>query len=121
MFTGRCVMPGPFGWRLWPLALLLSTILSTMTTAMAAEERVADRVYLVRDKPGTPTRFYMIVNAGCLDEADAQCRGLAHYLEHLVLVGRNPEHKDAAVRLFPDGTMNGWTTQRTTRFFHSTP
>jgi zinc protease len=75
----------------------------------------------VRDKPGTPTQFNLIVHAGCLDEPDGRCLGISHYLEHLVLTGRNPEHKDAAVRLIPDGSMNGVTTQRITRYFHSAP
>ena len=60
----------------------------------AAENRVTDRLFLVRDRPGTPTQFQMIVGAGCVDEEGGNCRGLAHYLEHLVLVGRNPEHKE---------------------------
>ena len=40
----------------------------------------------------------MIVGAGCNDEIGGQCRGVAHYLEHLMLVGRNPEHKEIALR-----------------------
>jgi zinc protease len=100
-------------------ALILG--LGLATSAFAAEERVADRVFLVRDQPGTPTQFQMLVNAGCLDEAGGQCRGLAHYLEHLVLVGRNVEHKDAAVRFFPDGSANGWTNLRATAFVHTVP
>ncbi len=78
-------------------------------------------LFLVRDKPGTPTHFQMIVGAGCVDEAGAKCRGLAHYLEHLVLVGRNPEHKEIALRFFPDGSSNGWTSQRATVYVHSIP
>jgi zinc protease len=87
----------------------------------AAEERVSERVFLVRDKPGTPTQFQMIVLAGCSDEPHGQCKGLAHYLEHLVLVGRNPEHKDIAVRFFPDASSNGWTNTRATAYVHSVP
>jgi zinc protease len=68
-------------------------------------------LYLVRDKPGTPTQFQMIVYASCHDEADGKCRGLAHYLEHLVLVEGNPEHKDAAVR-FSRTVMPSGTTSR---------
>jgi secreted Zn-dependent insulinase-like peptidase len=66
-------------------------------------EPVSHRVFLVRDKPGTATHFWMIVNAGCNDEEGGICRGLAHYLEHLVLVGRNPEHAAIALRFFSDG------------------
>jgi zinc protease len=101
------------------LAVLL-TVLSA-SSAITAEERISDRVFLVRDKPGTPTQFNLIVHAGCFDEPGGRCLGISHYLEHLVLTGRNPEHKDAGVRLIPDGTMNGVTTQRITRYFHTAP
>src|SRR5262245_38297046 len=88
-------------------AAALALALAATTMADAAEERISERVFLVRDKPGTQTHFQMIVNAGCNDEARGECRGLAHYLEHLVLVGRNPEHKDSAVRFFPGSYANG--------------
>jgi zinc protease len=87
----------------------------------AAEIRVADRLYLVRDRAGGPTQFQMIVGAGCSDEKGGECRGLAHYLEHLVLVGQNPEHTEVAIRFFPDGSSNGWTSQRATVYVHSMP
>jgi zinc protease len=104
-----------------PPALILLFCALLAGGASAAEERIGERLFLVRDKPGTPTQFQMIVNAGCADEAGGECRGLAHYLEHLVLVGRNPEHKDAAVRFFPDGYANGWTNLRATAYVHSVP
>ena len=91
------------------------------SAVLAAEQRLGDRLFLVRDKPGTPTQFQVIVGAGCHDEADGECRGLAHYLEHLVLVGRNPEHKEIAVRFFPDATSNGRTSQRATVYVHTMP
>lgn len=87
----------------------------------ATEEQITERVFLVRDKPGTQTHFHMIVLAGCGDEADGQCQGMAHYLEHLVLGGRNREHSDIAVRLFPDAYSNGWTTMHATAYVHSVP
>lgn len=87
----------------------------------AGEERVSDRVFLVRDKPDTTTQFQMIVLAGCSDEPDGQCKGLAHYLEHLVLVGRNPEHTDSAVRMFADAGANGHTSARATVYVHALP
>ncbi len=102
-------------------ALLLLLSVAPISSAAAVEDQVTDRVFLVRDKPGTSTQFQMIVNAGCIDEAGGQCRGLAHYLEHLVLTGRNPEHTDIAVRLFADGYANGWTNPRATVFVHSFP
>lgn len=84
-------------------------------------EQISERVFLIRDKPGSMTRFQMVVNAGCLDEAEGQCRGLAHYLEHVLLVGRNPDHKDIAVRMFGEGTSNGWTSMRGTVYINNTP
>lgn len=87
----------------------------------AQEEQVAERIFLVRDAPGSQTQFQMIIHAGCSDEPDGQCRGLAHYLEHLVLTGRNREHADIAVRLFPDVSSNGWTSVRATGYTHSVP
>jgi zinc protease len=102
-------------------ALLLVFFLLPSLAAVAAEERLGPHLFLVRDKPGTPTHFQMIVGAGCVDEVGANCRGLAHYLEHLVLVGRNPEHKEIALRFFPDGSSNGWTSQRATVYVHSIP
>ena len=96
-------------------------IYTFVSLAPAAEERVGDHLYLVRDRPGSPTQFQMIVGAGCSDEKDGICRGLAHYLEHLVLVGRNPEHKEIALRFFPDGSSNGWTSQRATVYIHNMP
>lgn len=105
-------------------AFLFHAALLTLGWAGLAEAReiqVADRVFLVRDRGNAPTEFQMIVNAGCADEANGDCRGLAHYLEHLVLVGRNPENKDIAMRFFPEATSNGWTNQRATVFTHRIP
>lgn len=106
------------------LATVLSFFLCLAAMAPAAavvEERVGERVFLVRDKAGTSTQFQMVVLAGCSDEPGGECRGLAHYLEHLVLVGRNPEHNDIAVRFFADATSNGHTSQRATVYVHSLP
>jgi zinc protease len=102
-------------------AAILALSMALGSAAGAAEERIGERIFLVRDKPDTTTQFQMIVTAGCNDEAGGQCRGLAHYLEHLVLTGRNPEHKDIAVRLFADGYANGWTNQKATVFIHTIP
>jgi zinc protease len=105
-----------------PRALLLALLLLLATfAARAAEQRLGEHLFLVRDKPGAATHFQMIVGAGCADEAGGECRGLAHYLEHLVLVGRNAEHNEIALRFFPDGSSNGWTSQRATVYVHSVP
>jgi predicted Zn-dependent peptidase len=105
--------------RQWlaPCALLLAFVLPVC----AAEQRLGEHLFLVRDEPGTPTRFQMIVGAGCIDEAGGECRGLAHYLEHLILVGRNPEHKEIAQRFFPDGYSSGLTSRRATVYAHTMP
>lgn len=100
------------------LSLLLSL---ASLPAPAAEERLGQHLYLVRDRPGSQTLFQMVVGAGCVDEKAGECRGLAHYLEHLVLVGQNPEHKTVALRFFPDGGSNGWTSHRATVYVHSMP
>lgn len=94
---------------------------ATLAAAQTPETRVLDRVFLVRDKPGTPMRFEMVVNAGCNDEANGDCRGLAHYLEHLILVGRNAEHSETAFRFFADASSNGWTNSRATVYLHTVP
>ena len=57
-------------------ALVLAVLVSS--SAFAAEERVGERLFLVRDKAGSSTHFHMLVNAGCTDEANGECRGLAH-------------------------------------------
>jgi zinc protease len=103
-----------------PCVLLFALALPAYA-AVAAEQRLGEHLFLVRDKPGTPTRFQMIVGAGCIDEAGGECRGLAHYLEHLILVGRNPEHKEIAQRFFPDGYSSGWTSRRATVYAHTMP
>jgi predicted Zn-dependent peptidase len=73
-------------------------------------ERVTDRVFLVRDKPGSESHFEMIVHAGCNEEAAGDCRGLSHYLEHLILNALNPERDIIAARFFPDGYSNRYTS-----------
>lgn len=90
-------------------------------SALAKEVRLSDRLFFVKGTPGTATEFQMIVQAGCNDEAQADCRGLAHYVEHLVLVGRNSEHREAAMSMFPDATSNGWTNDRATAYVHRLP
>lgn len=104
------------------LGILIGLALPLLSGPAASREiRVSDRVFVVKDRSGAPVEFQMIVNAGCADEADDQCRGLAHYLEHLVLVGRNPEHGNSAFRFFPDAITNGWTSQHATAFWHRMP
>ena len=71
--------------------------------AQAQVKRVLERVYVVEDRRLRSTSFTMVVNAGCVDEPGGVCRGLAHYLEHLILTGRNADHADSAFRMFAGG------------------
>ncbi len=85
-----------------------------------AEFRISDRFIFVRDERMRQTHFTLVVHAGCLEE-EPDCRGIAHYLEHLILVGRNAEHTESAFRFFSDGFTNGWTNQKATAFIHRIP
>lgn len=105
---------------MWRVLTLLAFLFAALP-ADAEPIRVTDRVFLIKDRPGSTTRFEMIVNAGSSDEAGGRSRGLAHYLEHLVLVGRNAEHGDAAMRFFADASSNGWTSDKATVYLHTLP
>jgi zinc protease len=89
--------------------------------AYAQEKLVIDRVFLVPDPKSTAVQFQMIVLAGSADEAAMTQLGIAHYLEHLVLVGRNDGMTDTAQRFFADGMANGWTNPRATGYIHRFP
>jgi zinc protease len=89
--------------------------------AQALERLVRDRVFLVPDPKAQSINFQMLVLAGCADEAGNDCKGIAHYLEHLVLVGRNAENRESAMRFFSDGNSNGYTTSRVTGYTHQFP
>jgi len=118
--------------RLKRLALLLTLLgpLTAMASAAMApaamaqgrtEVRIAENVYVVPDKNAEAITGWLIVKAGCADEAYGDCRGLAHYLEHLLLVGRRPDHTTSSFSLFPEGVANGWTSHRTTTYFQRFP
>ena len=96
-------------------------LFSGISGASSEVLRLSERVFFIPEPPGAGTRFQMIIGAGCHDEPEPRCRGVAHYLEHLVMLGRNPGHSDAAVRLFGDGGANGWTVDRATVFFQMLP
>jgi zinc protease len=80
-----------------------------------AEIRISDRVILVRDERMAQTHFTLVIHAGCLEE-EPECGGVAHYLEHLLLVGRNADHTETAFRFFADGYANGWTSHKATAY-----
>ena len=75
-------------------------MLISQALAAGPEIMVRDRVFLAEDRKANAIEFHMLVLAGCADEADNNCCGHAHYLEHLVLVGRNTQHSDQAMRFF---------------------
>lgn len=107
------------------LRLVLAVLLSLSAGAVPAQEagkdvEVAPGVFLSPGPRDRTVSFRMIVRAGCGDEAGG-CRGVSHYLEHLVLVGRNAQHEDQALRFFADGSSNGWTMHAATGFSHSFP
>jgi zinc protease len=85
----------------------------------ALEVRVADNVFVVPDPYAKSVTGWLLVRAGCADEA-ATCNGLAHYLEHLLFINRDADHR-SKVALFPSGNGNGWTTHASTGYTQSFP
>src|SRR3712207_9403933 len=72
---------------------------------------------MIRRPPRSTLFPYTTLFRSCLDE-EPDCRGVAHYLEHLLLAGRNPDHTESASRFFSDGYANGWTSHKATAFVH---
>ena len=96
-------------------------LLFALAAAAAQEQRVHSRVLFVPDPGSRTTSFHMIIQAGRADEGPDLPSGIAHYLEHVILGGRNAEHADAAVRMFPGSFANGTTSVRTTTYLHNVP
>lgn len=88
--------------------------------ATGPEVRVADNVFVIPDKTARSISGWLVVLAGCADEADGTCVGIAHYLEHLLFISRDSEHR-SKVSYFADGAGNGWTTHRTTTYYQRFP
>ncbi len=95
----------------------------TASGAWAAPElRLADNFILVPDAKAKFITFWMVVNAGCRDEAGGECRGMAHYLEHLMFLGRSASQAGAAVpSAFSAGQTNAYTTMTATAYYQTTP
>ena len=109
--------------RIWA-ACVVCIVFSTNMAFADAEikiQKISDRVYLIPDAKAKTIDFQMIVNAGCYDEANNNCQGIAHYLEHIILVGRNAGTNDIAFRFFPDAYANGWTNNSATAYIHKVP
>ncbi len=107
------------------LLIVVFFVFASIFTASADTEvkiqRITDRLYYVPDAKAKTIDFQMIVNAGCYDEANNNCLGLAHYLEHIILIGRNSGSTDIAFRFFPDAYANGWTNNQATAYVHKVP
>jgi zinc protease len=105
------------------LALLMTTLLLACvpSSLIAQEKLITDRVFLVPDPKSTSIQFQMIVLAGSADETNMAQLGIAHYLEHLVLVGRNSGHAETAMKFFADGSSNGSTSGKMTSYIHRFP
>jgi zinc protease len=83
--------------------------------------QMSDRLVVIPARLSRTVEFRLIVHAGMADEGDPAIRGISHYLEHLILVGRNADHENNALRFFGDGTSNGWTNPRATAYVHGFP
>jgi zinc protease len=89
-------------------------------TRAPLEVKAGDNVFVIPDKNAKRITGWMIVRAGCADEFDGDCRGIAHYLEHLLFINRDADHK-SKVSMFPGGSGNGVTSQITTYYLQSFP
>ena len=105
--------------RLMVLSLVGAIWLFAAQSA-SGQIQVSERVFLVEDPQATALDFQMVVRAGCADEAGG-CRGIAHYLEHVILAGRDGKNETATVPVFPGMTSNGWTSVRATAYTHRVP
>jgi zinc protease len=102
------------------LALLCgATVPLAAQTPAAPEIQLADNVFVVPDKYAKSITGWVVIRAGCADEAET-CQGIAHYLEHLLFINRDAEHK-SKVALFPAGNGNGWTSHTGTGYIQSFP
>ena len=103
------------------LALWLLALSAPALAQGAPEVAVNDHLIVIPDARAKATSFWMIVKAGCRDEAQGECHGLAHYVEHLVFLGRNPDHKAVGIGFFADAQTNGYTTHISTVYTQKFP
>jgi zinc protease len=102
--------------------LLVALWLGYPAAALQAQEKlITDRVFIVPDAKSQSIQFQMVVLAGSADETNLAQLGIAHYLEHVVLVGRNANNTETAVKFFADGSSNGATSPRMTSYVHRFP
>ena len=107
-------------WITVGLVFWASASSSVIAAAPEPEIRVADNVYVVPDTAARSITGWLIVKAGCADEAGGDCRGIAHYLEHLLFINRDAEHS-TKFSIFAGGSANGWTNHRSTTYFQRFP
>lgn len=104
----------------WLIAGFVILGLPRDVLARGPEVRIADNILIVPDANARAITGWLIVKAGCADEVNGTCLGIAHYLEHLLFINRDDEHR-SKVAFFADGSGNGWTTHRTTAYFQRFP
>ena len=100
--------------------LVFSTAVSGRAQA-SPEVVVGDNVYVVPDAKAKVVTVWMIVHAGCRDEEDGHCRGLSHYLEHLMFLGRDARQEQNASAFFAAGQSNAFTSMMATSYYQSVP
>ena len=93
---------------------------NAQATVQGPEVRVAENIFVVPDRRAKSVTGWLIVKAGCADEANGDCRGLAHYLEHLLFLNRGSDHS-SRISIFGGGSANGWTTLKSTAYFQRFP
>ena len=103
------------------LPLLLTLLVASADASAGPEVRIADNVFLVPDANARSITLTMIVGAGCADEPHGICKGIAHYLEHLLFLGRNPDRNPVASAFFRDGVANGATSHLATTYWDRFP
>jgi zinc protease len=103
------------------LAAFLALLTLNASALAGPEIRIADNVFLVPDPNAKAITLTMTIGAGCSDEQHGVCVGISHYLEHLLFLGRNPDHKAVSVAFFRDGVANGATSHLTTVYWDQFP
>ncbi len=109
------------GWLRVAFAGLVIAMAAAGPAAAGPEVKVADNVFVVPDPKAKVVTLWMIVRAGCRDEDGGQCRGLAHYVEHLMFLGRPPDRDGGVAPAFAAGQTNAFTTMQVTSYYQSTP
>jgi zinc protease len=92
----------------------------SVARAQGPEVMATENVVVVPDARARSVTGWLIVKAGCADEAGGNCVGIAHYLEHLLFINRDSDNR-SKVAFFPDGSGNGWTSHRSTTYLQRFP